>query len=1560
MTGTFIMAPQPLKVDIRNAVMDFYKFASFYDSSVVNWNYPEAYVSAEAYFDNLTVIQSHDNVIGIPGNVVRSEDPGNVTITNIDWDKFYGFASNLASCIGFGVDPTWDPDDGLVQNVLMENMTTSILENSDGAKTLINIFITFFPHNRITNSTAKGWKYTISQNFFPAFGLAFSWGSGGDIMNYVDCEFDSSTSANAFFFIDGYNTVNIQNAKFTNIPAAIGSAISVLNFQTLTMENIIMNQYNISAGSSVSPVQISGSSTSTVSIIGVNLEDCWFNKVPVFSSIAAISSFTLRDGVYNRINLEAEKPIFELAGVGTFEISNHNITDSQSLNEFDSSASFVMINSIDTDSLSQGIVESVAIKNSPLSFLTIGGASGAPSEMKTVYIRDISYNDWYFSTVRSLISTNGLVSDSNMTIEFSNIEFLNLEFKNGGEMIQFGHQLPNTVSVTNSSFRNIISGSLTIQPYNLNNNVLKAKAAFNGASFYNASSPSRSFISASSSAYLEFADSSFMSTESTNDASGVIIASSSSEIIFTNCQFQNNSARTSSIFLLESSSFLRWTNCTINNNFAISSGVISATSDGSYHFYDSKIYNNYAMQNPIGQVFFTNEPSIISNTEIYQNELISITTVSQEITSWSKLWFIGDTLKQTLENTNFTNFEESKPAIQVLFGVLHITSSSKISNQSEFLNSFISTVEMSNSELTDIYLDGNNIEMITSTFSMTNMKIMNITNNDNHEFIFITFDSTFNAVGIEYSNSNSVLFNILSSQATLSGLDFSHVNSNSLLLQMMDWDSIDLRNLTMYNTTISEGNFIKIDKSRGVEIKDIVIENISKIIIHIEDSNVTEVTNINITSWLESFEIISSTVTNITDSSFISNGGSSISHGGAIYLRNSDVNIYNTTFQSNKALSGGAISFKCSSLDLWNLNVQNCTFRDNIGLEQGGAIYYNYLNPTLRDNLFTNNTASYGENFASYPVKVGLVGQPHNGTITVNDVGSGIELEEDLEIALFDFDDQIMSLDITSQIIILSNDQTSHQIGGTNGVVVKNGIATFNSLSATSDPGSSNKLFSVSSRTIDLDKISTIYGNSITQPTMVMNFRYWKPGEQVLGGKWSEWSTGTYSLQWNSTTWQDCMNDAVCLNGQISVDKGFWRRTNTSTFLPQCINEEACTGGYNNSTDGSPVTWKTGYRGTLCSSWTISNGVKYQKVNDFECQKWPAPFLNAVRVFGVIFIIFAFFLLLIIINVRKYKESQLSVLLRIMTNYLQLATTSLSMSANYPNSLMDAFIPVKRLGGSSETFLSFDCFITDYEITGPFSSNAAFKLFLLGFLPIVLFGIVTLIWFVVYLVKKKLIKDMKRNLTISFISIVFLLHPKMTEQSINTFRCVQIDDNRMVSRIELEVGWYSSEHLKWWFLIAFPILVFWVISMPLAAFILIKKNIKEDENNRIKKYFLILYQGLKPNRFYWEFVNTLRKILILGVFLLPGDLTIVFAAFVLLLTARAQIQLNPYKYKENNEVEILAIAAGMVTTLSGLIYNSDDQVNSLNYLIISIVVVLNTLFVFKWIVLFLEYKKVRK
>lgn len=134
-------------------------------------------------------------------------------------------------------------------------------------------------------------------------------------------------------------------------------------------------------------------------------------------------------------------------------------------------------------------------------------------------------------------------------------------------------------------------------------------------------------------------------------------------------------------------------------------------------------------------------------------------------------------------------------------------------------------------------------------------------------------------------------------------------------------------------------------------------------------------------------------------------------------------------------------------------------------------------------------------------------------------------------------------------------------------------------------------------------------------------------------------------------------------------------------------------------------------------------------------------------------IVFAYFMFLIIINIRKTEESQLSVLMRIFTNYLQLITTSMSMSLSYPNTLKSLVGPIKSIGGLSDTFMSFDCFVTDHEIKWPFESNSVFKLFLLAFLPIALFLIVTL-----YFISKKLVKNMTRNLVISGISIIYLLH----------------------------------------------------------------------------------------------------------------------------------------------------------------------------------------------------------
>ena len=143
-------------------------------------------------------------------------------------------------------------------------------------------------------------------------------------------------------------------------------------------------------------------------------------------------------------------------------------------------------------------------------------------------------------------------------------------------------------------------------------------------------------------------------------------------------------------------------------------------------------------------------------------------------------------MKSVLSVIDFTKFEESQPAIQVLFGAFKVSNLSNIHDQDVFLNSFASDVEMSDSKISDITVDEPSIEMVSSNFSISNLDFENILNPNNNEFIFITFDSEFHGSNITYSNSSSILFNVLSSKAFIDGISFNSINSSQRFLKMRD------------------------------------------------------------------------------------------------------------------------------------------------------------------------------------------------------------------------------------------------------------------------------------------------------------------------------------------------------------------------------------------------------------------------------------------------------------------------------------------------------------------------------------------------------------------------------------------------------------------------------------------------------------------------------------------------------------------------------------------------------------------------------------------------------
>jgi hypothetical protein len=99
-------------------------------------------------------------------------------------------------------------------------------------------------------------------------------------------------------------------------------------------------------------------------------------------------------------------------------------------------------------------------------------------------------------------------------------------------------------------------------------------------------------------------------------------------------------------------------------------------------------------------------------------------------------------------------------------------------------------------------------------------------------------------------------------------------------------------------------------------------------------------------------------------------------------------------------------------------------------------LHYDFIRPTYHNLTFTSNKAQYGNNIASYPVKIRLKDSDED-TIIFNSVGSGIALANTVELIIVDYDNQIMNLDNINKITIKSMNISTSQVLGTTSVVLK-------------------------------------------------------------------------------------------------------------------------------------------------------------------------------------------------------------------------------------------------------------------------------------------------------------------------------------------------------------------------------------------------------------------------------------------------------------------------------------------------------------------------------------------
>ena len=706
-----------------------------------------------------------------------------------------------------------------------------------------------------------------------------------------------------------------------------------------------------------------------------------------------------------------------------------------------------------------------------------------------------------------------------------------------------------------------------------------------------------------------------------------------------------------------------------------------------FYVFNSVFSENYAINYPFGELLDGANLWIISNSSILNNEALSHDSVKYEFTTrWYKLCFVSGLFSQFILANNILVSSNYKLAlIQLILSSLSIQDGSTISNQNILFNILMSSLILSDSKILNV---SNSIQLSSSNMTVINTNFIQILNDDNTDFIFMNLESSLTMNSTSFANSSTSIINSRNSMIQTYNITLYDISSSSSLWRIANSNKVIVSKIKK-EFCASKYALFMIDQSSNVEFSSLSGMIMNETLAQISNSNWTLLDSINVYQFYQALVIKNSKINMISNWNFTWNAQKLLKSGGTISISDSVLNMSNSIFKNNTAINGGAISFECTNLEIWNLTISNSTFEFNYGITQGGSIYYNYNRPILQNIIFKNNSAEYGLDIASYPVKI-VMSNSSTSQMIINDMASGIVYDKIINLAIMDYDEQIMVLNNINQVQISPVNKSIVTMKGVSTSLLKRGISTFSNIIADSKPGNVNILFQASSKAIDLSKVKNVYFK-VSNNLITTNFRFCKPGEiQQKYNTFVLWSPGTYSFDWNSTQCLLCPQNAAWLGGtQVYVYSGFWRKSSNTSTIVQWINEKVWKGGYIDRAD-APVECEIGYTGVLCSDWEIINGTKYEKVSDTTCQKCPNPTLNAIRVVGMIILIFLFVTCIIIVNIRKTKESQMSILLRIITNYLQLISWTMSFNIKYPSSLIQLLSPFKDIGSSSEVFLSFD------------------------------------------------------------------------------------------------------------------------------------------------------------------------------------------------------------------------------------------------------------------------------
>jgi hypothetical protein len=660
----------------------------------------------------------------------------------------------------------------------------------------------------------------------------------------------------------------------------------------------------------------------------------------------------------------------------------------------------------------------------------------------------------------------------------------------------------------------------------------------------------------------------------------------------------------------------------------------------------------------------------------------------------------------------------------------------------------------------------------------------------------------------------------------------------------------------------------------------------------------------------------------MTNVNFINNKSSRC---GALKIEMVEFDIKDSVFYQNSGVTDSGAMCVRSSAGLKQRNqISYSVFTLNSAANFGGAIYWQGVEPQLNTSTFANNTACYGDNVASSASALAQIAPEGH----LKNVASGQTVKETLKIALVDNRGQVISIDNNTVCDIMEYSSSNTSIIGTTRAYSVEGIFTFEDFAVIGTPGTNVSFEAYSS------------GDTNFYLVIDVELRACIAGEKNANEQCIPCEKGTYNFG-KGESCADCPSNAECPGGTAMYPKAeYWRPSNTSETIFKCLNPAACLGGV--ETLNPLGDCAASYTGNLCAG--CESG--YSMISSYVCAECgpEAGSILLTCAFVLAYILLIYSICKTSIKSAYTKKSIFSVYLKLLLNYVQLASLVTSFDLNWPRYFRDLFKVQKQSGNFNLYNYTLFCIYT-YETT--YKSAV-----ILSVLPVASFLFTLSIWSLVNAVKQ--VQNLKDKVIASLTASIFLLHGTITESMLNLFDCFEIETGEYWLSGETDVRCWTTEHKFYMFAVALPTLLVWSVGLPLLSFSILackRRKLNQLEN---KLRFGFLYNGYTENVFYWEAVVIYRKVLIIAckVFFENDDVQsqALTVMLILLCSFYAQVRLSPFAIARLNLLERQMLITISLTIYAGLYFTTGKITLPMEVLFFVMVVILNLMFILHWAV----------